>query len=558
MKVVSISVTERGRSLASRLPFEQVHGKAGSVVRDRWNSVDGFVLFLAAGAAVRIIAPLLTDKDHDPAVVCVDEAGRWAVSLCGGHAGRANQLTRQVAALLDAEPVVTTASDAIGQAGLDVLPDLTAIGDVAGVAVALLDGRRVAVDNPLGWPLPAVLASRGPTALVDGPRVMVTDLAVEPGPATVVLHPASLVVGIGASAGAPLTELEEILAAALAEGGLARASLGEVATLDRKAAEPAIVALGLPMRTFRAEQLAAVEVPTPSAVVDAAVGTPSVAEAAALAAAGPGATLLVTKRKGAHVTVAVARRRCRRGHLSVVGLGPGGPEHRTPAATAAVARAELVIGYGPYLDQCRDAVGPDADVIRSEIGDESGRAGQALSRAADGQRVALVCSGDAGIYAMAALVFERCSEHPSLDPGEDITVVPGVTAALASAALLGAPLGHDHVAISLSDLLTPWNVIERRLAAAGEADLVVSLYNPRSLTRTWQLEAAKHMLLAHRAPETPVGIVHDAGRSSQSVNITTLGALDATTVGMTSCVIIGSSTTRVIGDRLVTPRGYQT
>ncbi len=179
-----------------------------------------------------------------------------------------------------------------------------------------------------------------------------------------------------------------------------------------------------------------------------------------------------------------------------------------------------------------------------------------MTRAAAGERVALVCSGDAGIYAMASLVFECSGGFASLDPDLDVSVVPGVTAALATAATLGAPLGHDHVAISLSDLLTPWEVIERRLVAAAEADLVVSLYNPRSAGRTWQLDKARHLLLAHRRPDTPVGIVHDAGRAKQRAEVTTLAALDCDSVDMSSCVIVGSTRTQVVGGRMVTPRGY--
>jgi cobalt-precorrin 5A hydrolase/precorrin-3B C17-methyltransferase len=200
-----------------------------------------------------------------------------------------------------------------------------------------------------------------------------------------------------------------------------------------------------------------------------------------------------------------------------------------------------------------DAIGPGAEIVRSPIGAEASRVATALAAAGDGHRVALVCSGDAGVYAMASLVYELAGEHPSVE----ISVVPGVTAALASAAALGAPLGHDHVAISLSDLLTPWSAIELRLRAAADADLVVSLYNPRSAGRDWQLGEACRILATGRPGATPVGIVTDAGRPGQRVKLTTLAALDPAEVGMTTCVIVGASTTRVIGDRMVTPRGYE-
>ena len=549
MRPLSVSVTEAGRALGARLPYEHVFDRrAAEVVPARWGEVDGFVLFLATGAAVRIVAPLLGDKATDPAVVCVDEAGRFAVALCGGHAGGANALARSVAVALGATPVVTTATDAAGAPALDLLAGFTASGDVAGVTRAMLDGRRPLVDSPLGWPPPAALAGPGP-----GPeRVVVTDRRLPARPGVAVLHPPSLVAGVGASTGAPARELAELLDAALAGTGLARESVAEVATIDRRAADEAVVALGLPVRAFPADALATVGVPSPSEVVRAAVGTPSVAEAAALLAAGPGAEIVVAKQAGPHATVAVARRRRPRGHLAVVGLGPGHPAHRTPAAEAAVRRAEVVIGYGPYVDACADLLTASQEVVRSPIGDEAVRAERAVAEAGAGRRVALVCSGDAGVYAMASPALEAAG-----DAGAEVEVVPGVTAAVAAAALLGAPLGHDHVMISLSDLLTPWAAIEARLRAAAAADLVVALYNPRSRGRTWQFDAARAILLQHRSPETPVGVVTDAARPGQAVQVTSLGRVDPAGVAMTTCVIVGCSTTRIVAGRMLTPRGYR-
>ncbi|HUQ64211.1 MAG TPA: precorrin-3B C(17)-methyltransferase [Acidimicrobiales bacterium] len=535
--------------MAAQLPFETVHGRAGDVVRERWRDISGFVLFLAVGAATRIVAPLLGDKATDPAVVCVDEAGRFAVAVCGGHAAGANDLALQVAEILGAEPVITTATDATGLPALDRLPGLTVRGDVAGVTAAWLNGALPTAANPLGWPAPAWLGNdlSGSTA------VTITDRVAAPAKGHVTLHPPSLVAGIGASAGAPAPEVAGLLAQALADAGLAPESLAEVATLDRKAAEPAITALGLPVRSFVAGALAAVDVPSPSAIVAAAVGTPSVCEAAALLAAGEGAELVVAKRASAHGTVAIARRRRPRGHISLVGLGPGTPIHRTPAAAMAIRRADVVVGYAPYLAQCADLINAAQESVTSPIGDEVVRAKQAVTEASTGRRVAVVCSGDSGVYGMASIAFEVAATEAA---PVDIEVVPGVTAALATAALLGAPLGHDHAIISLSDLLTPWISIVRRLRAAAEADLVIAMYNPRSNGRQWQLPAACSILLEHRVPSTPVGIVTAAGRPDENVTITTLGDFDPTTVGMTTCVIIGSSTTRILAGHMVTPRGY--
>ncbi|MFL6243609.1 MAG: precorrin-3B C(17)-methyltransferase, partial [Acidimicrobiia bacterium] len=283
------------------------------------------------------------------------------------------------------------------------------------------------------------------------------------------------------------------------------------------------------------------------------VGTPSVAEAAALLAAGPDAELVVHKRANAVATVAVARRAGPAGRLRIVGLGPGAAALRTPAAETAVRHAQVVIGYTPYVDACADLLQPHHEVVRSPIGEEVVRAKQALAEAAGGREVALVCSGDPGVYAMASITLELAADAP----GVEIEIVPGVTAAHAAAAAVGAPLGHDFATISLSDLLTPWEAIEARLRAAAAADFAVALYNPRSGRRTWQLDAARRILLAHRAPSTPVAVVTDATRADEHVRVTTLAELDPTDAGMTTCVLIGASTTRVTDGRVVTPRGYR-
>jgi cobalt-precorrin 5A hydrolase/precorrin-3B C17-methyltransferase len=550
VNVVTITVTAAGAELAARLPHRHRHAGLVAAVAEEWGRVDGLVLVCATGIAVRAIAPHLADKRSDPAVVVVDDAGRHAIALAGGHAGGANALALDVADLLGAEPVVTTATDTRRHPALDQLPGFVATGDVAGVSRAWLDGEPPVVVDELGWRLPAALADLPPGG---GPhRVVVTDRAGPDEPGRVVLRPPTLVVGVGASTGAPAAAAAELLEPALAAAGLDPAAVGLVATIDRRAADQVVTALGRPVRAFTAGELAGVEVPNPSEVVAAEVGTASVAEAAALLAAGGGSELVVAKVKGAAATVAVARRRRPAGRVTVVGLGPGGAEHRTPAATAAVRRAQVLIGYSVYVDQCRHLANPAAEVVASPIGAEVDRCEEALRRAAAGAEVALVCSGDPGVFAMATLVLERAPAFG--DP--EVEVLPGVTASLAAAAALGAPLAHDHALISLSDLLTPWPVIERRLRAVGAADLVVALYNPRSRARTGQFDRALAILGEHRPPSTPVGVVTHVTRPEERVARTTLGELDPASVGMFSLVVVGSTATRVVGGRLVTPRGY--
>jgi cobalt-precorrin 5A hydrolase / precorrin-3B C17-methyltransferase len=546
VRIVAVSITEAGRRVAERLPYESVHGDLGGRVREGWGTTDAFVLVCATGIAVRVVGPLLGEKTRDPAVVCVDDGGRFAVALCGGHARGANDVTREVAALLGAVPVVTTATDAAGVPALDALPGFVASGDLAGVTRRWLDGEAPIVERTMPWPLPFE-AGNGPG------RVVLTDEIVEAAPGVVVLCPPSLVVGVGASTDAAPDDARRLVASVLTDAGLAADAVAAVATIDRRANDDVVTTLGRPVRSFSAGSLAAVAVPNPSPVVAAEVGTPSVAEAAALAAAGPNAELIVPKRKGTTVTVAVARRAGPEGCVSVVGLGPGHARYRTPAAVGAIRHADVVIGYERYVDQCADLLTASHEVLRSPLGAEADRCRVALARASGGARVALVCSGDPGVFAMAGLVHELAGDHG--DP--PVEVVPGVTAALSAAALLGAPLAHDHASISLSDLLTPWSVIEQRLRAVAAADLALALYNPRSSRRTWQLDAARAILLEARGAETPVGVVTDASRPGEEVVVTTLGELDPETVGMLSVVIVGNASSYVRDGRIVTRRGYE-
>jgi cobalt-precorrin 5A hydrolase/precorrin-3B C17-methyltransferase len=553
-----ISATAAGAAARDRLAAawpertRVYDGPVGDAVRRAFAECEQLVCFLATGAVVRLVAPLLSDKASDPGVVCVDEAGRFAVSLVGGHGGGANELAREVGESLGAQPVVTTATDAVGMPGLDTL-GLPVEGDVAGVTRALLDGEPVALDAEVAWPLPPVpFAERG------AHTVRLTDRAVEPGAHEVLLRPPSLVVGVGASRGAPAGEVLEGIEGALRDAGLSVDSLAELATVDAKAEEPGILAaasrLGVPLVTYSAEELAAVEVPNPSDAPLAAVGTPSVAEAAALVRGGE---LLVPKRKSersdgrpAMATCAVVRRPGR-GRLAVVGLGPGARDLLTPRATAELRRASVLVGLDQYVDQIRDLLRPGTRILESGLGAEEERARTAVAEARRGQAVALIGSGDAGVYAMASPALAEASDDI------DVVGVPGVTAALAAAALLGAPLGHDHVSISLSDLHTPWEVIERRVRAAAEADIVVTFYNPRSRGRDWQLPKALAILAEHREPSTPVGVVRNASRPDGTCRVTTLAALDPATVDMMTVVTVGNTATRTIAGRMVTPRGYR-
>jgi precorrin-3B C17-methyltransferase len=239
-----------------------------------------------------------------------------------------------------------------------------------------------------------------------------------------------------------------------------------------------------------------------------------------------------------------------------VGIGPGAQAHTTPAALEAIAQAELVVGYTTYIKLVRHLL-EGKEIFKTGMTEEIGRARVAVERARDGARVAIISSGDAGVYGMAGLVFEVLKDIGwKRGDSPDLRLIPGITAASACGSLVGAPLGHDFCVISLSDLLTPWPVIARRIEAAAAADFVVSLYNPASGRRTRQIVEAQTILRRHRAGTTPVALVKSAYRKLETVSLTDLDHFLDYEIGMLTTVTVGSSQTFVFDGYMVTPRGY--
>ncbi|MEZ5627244.1 precorrin-3B C(17)-methyltransferase [Denitromonas sp.] len=244
------------------------------------------------------------------------------------------------------------------------------------------------------------------------------------------------------------------------------------------------------------------------------------------------------------------------GKIMLVGIGPGHVEHMTQRAREAIAEADTIIGYVTYIRLVADLI-EGKEIVKKSMTEELDRAIEALARARQGKKVALISSGDAGVYGMAGPTYEVLFEA-GWTPGFDIEVeiVPGASALNTCAALVGAPLTHDFCAISLSDLLTPWPVIARRLDAVAASDFVVALYNPKSGRRTQQIVEARRLFLRHRRPDTPVAIVKSAYRPKQRIEMTTLEAMCEAEIGMLSTVLIGNSATFIRDGLMVTPRGY--
>jgi cobalt-precorrin 5A hydrolase/precorrin-3B C17-methyltransferase len=528
----------------------------------------------AAGILIRILAPCLADKRAEPPVLAVSEDGAEIVPLLGGHRG-ANDLAAQLAAALGGRAAITTAGDRRFGIALDAPPPGWSFANpdhAKPVMAALLAGASASIDGECAWLEKADL----PLARDAEIRLVATTRALAGDDRTLVYHPKRLVVGLGCERGADPAEAVALLRRSLDEAGLAPQSVACVASIELKADEDAILRaaadLGVPARFFTAAQLEA-ETPrlkNPSDAVFNEVGCHGVAEGAALAGAGPSGQLLVAKRKSLRVTCAIAeapetidadRVGRARGRLAIIGIGPGAPDWLTPEALRLLQTSDAAVGYSLYLDLVAPVIA-GAERFDSELGSEEARVRQALALAAEGRSVALVSSGDAGVYAMAALAFE-CLAAGDLPDGAaraEIVVAPGISAMQAAAARVGAPLGHDFCAISLSDLLTPWETIERRIRAAAEADFVIAFYNPVSQRRRTQLVAARKILLQHRPADTPVVLARNLGRDGESVLTVALSELDVDRVDMLTLVLVGASTTQQVaaGGRLwtFTPRGY--
>lgn len=594
VKPVILALSRSGEPVAHRIAEmlgAMVHGRQGRVAKaDAFfpNALDHVGALFASGTPVigvcasgiliRAVAPLLADKRNEPPVVSVSDDGSVVVPLLGGHRG-ANRLAREIAQGLGGAAAVTTAGDVALGVSLDEPPlgwRLENPGDAKSAMAALLAGGGAHLSGA------AIEQATWLAELAKGDAVEIV-ASMAPVAATdktaLVYRPMQATLGVGCARGCSVEELEALVIQALEDANIARAALAAIGTLDLKADEPAVLSLakrfGLPLRLFTAQELEAQadRLKNPSNVVYHEVGCHGVAEGAALALVGTSGDLTSPKRKSANATCAIGispkpigeLSGRPRGRLSVVGIGPGQSTWRTPEVSQFVAEADELVGYGLYID----LLGPLATgKKRSDfpLGGEEDRCRYALEQAAKGKNVALICSGDAGIYAMAALVFElldRKAEQKGVsDAARRVEVVcsPGVSALQGAAARAGAPLGHDFCAISLSDLLTPREDIIKRLKAAAEGDFVIAFYNPVSMRRRTLLAHARDILLQHRSGDTPVMLASSLGRPEENIRYRRLADLKVDEVDMLTVVLVGSSHSKLAnlgeGPRMYTPRGY--
>jgi cobalt-precorrin 5A hydrolase/precorrin-3B C17-methyltransferase len=503
------------------------------------------VALCAAGIVIRCIAPMLSNKGAEPPVLAVAEDGSAVVPLLGGLAG-VNVLARRIAQALSVTPAITTSGELRFGTCLLNPPDGYVLADLEQgkhFVSDLLAGESVRIDGDAPW-LDEARIAQG-----DGARltIRITPASAAARRDELVIHPRSIVAAVSGDGAVTA----EIVTAALAEQGLAPSSLAVLLAPRSRGADPAIDAaaraLGVALRFGPDDAVEPERLLAQSLDVSHEVRIAENRNVALGIAAAP---------------VDAERIGRPRGRLTVVGLGPGCAGLMAPDARAALDEASDVLGYETYVNMA-GPFKPGQRLHCTDNREELQRARHAFELACEGRQVVVVSSGDPGVFAMASAVFE------ALDTGGDgrwravdLRIVPGVSAAMATAAKAGAPLGHDFCILSLSDNLKPWSIIEKRLEHAAAADLVMAFYNPISRARPWQLDRALEIVRGHRDPGTCVVLGRDIGRPGESLTTTTLGALQSTQVDMRTMVIVGSSTTRTIaggpnGEWVYTPRWYE-
>lgn len=564
-----------GRCSKSDSSFSDVR----SHLQSCFKSGEPIVAVMASGAIIRLLANVLEDKYSEPPVLAIAEDSSSVVPLLGGHHG-ANELAKQLADVLQSHAAITTAGDLRFGLALDNPPEgwtLVNPENAKPVMAALLGGEEVRLQgrylNAAKWLMESNLPLDD-----DGECVIsIAELEREYLPLELMFHPKRHVIGIGCERDTSPQEVIDLVEQVLRENEIPKTCVAGIASIDLKADETAIQEaakyLSVPTRFYSAAVLED-ETPRlvhPSEVVFAEVGCHGVSEGAALASVGSDGELIVPKVKSKRATVAIARSQeivdmselgRAQGRLFVVGIGPGQEAWRSPEVTRMVQEATDLVGYSLYLDIISE-ISDGKTRHDFDLGKEEDRVRHAMELAGEGKDVALVCSGDAGIYAMATLVFELLADGGLSDAASRIAieVSPGISALQAAAARAGAPLGHDFCTISLSDLLTPWDAIKMRVKAAAEGDFVIAFYNPVSKRRRTQLEYAKGVLLEHRPDNTPVILATNLGREGELVRVVPLAELDINEVDMLTVVIVGSSETTTVdtGDGktwVYTPRGY--
>jgi cobalt-precorrin 5A hydrolase / precorrin-3B C17-methyltransferase len=526
------------------IPYTQF----GETLRELFAQGTPIIGICAAGILIRTLAPLLSDKRQEPPVLAIAEDGSAVVPLLGGLHG-VNDLARQIAVLFEVSPAITTTGDVRFRTALFSPPSgyHLANPDQAKTFIAdLLSGASVRLEGTAPW----LSESQLPIADNGSLTIQVTERSISPSANTLIYHPKIVAIALKDTLPMDGETAIAFIHQTLQQINLSPFSIAALFALELHAGHPGITAIAqsfhVPTRFLQRDQ--------------------GSVETIALEATGASGQIVLSTAECAIAIAplpidvnAIGRAQ---GRLAIVGTGPGSAEWMSPQVKELLKSSSDWVGYSTYLNLV-EPLRQGQQRHESDNRVELDRARQALDLAAEGRSVALVSSGDPGIYAMATAVFEVIEREAKPEWQRlDIQVAPGISAMQAAASRVGAPIGHDFCTISLSDILKPWAVIEHRILAAAQADLVIAFYNPISSQRTWQLAKAKEVLMQVRSPQTPVILARNVGRAKEAIGVTTLGQFQPEDADMRTIVLVGSSKTQVIQRPykkvwVYTPRWYE-
>ncbi len=549
-------------------------------LKDHWEKNNKLIFVGSIGAVVRLISPFVRSKENDPAILVMDSKAENVIPLLGGHKQGGERFACELAAALEAEVIFTSDSFTERRIPLDCFGEQWGWKrggdnvDWRQLMISQSKKQKNIVFQSKGSILWQKLqACSNLSFLEKNDPISFENIDLYIGQQNTNLcswHPPLIIIGIGCERNTNEKLIQRAIEDSFSKNGLSLLSISGLATIDKKSDEIGLLNLSKnnewPIYFFSALELSQVKVPTPSNVVLNEMGTPSVAEAAAILLGAQGGRLIQEKQiyysnenECGAVTIALVEVSTpfapHKGELHLIGSGPGDLEMLTSDSRRTLTRCAVWIGYTPYLNYLDSIRRHDQVRVDSELTFEKDRCKHALDLAKEGVRVALISSGDSGIYGMAGLALELWLNE-TVQSRPLFQVHPGISSFQMAAAKLGAPFMHDFCSISLSDLLTPWNQIEKRVKNAAIGDFVIAIFNPKSFKRDWQLKKAVDLLLKFRKPDTPVALARELGRPNESIEIHTLETLPFNKIDMLTILVIGNSQSVIKNNRFLTPRGY--
>ncbi len=550
--------------------------KPREILLKKWQEIDLIIFIGSIAASIRIINSFLTSKDQDPGVIVLDNKCSKIVPLIGLHQSNTQNIAYQIANLLGGEIIETNNSNDQSFLNLDSFGNQWGwersgkIKDWSKLVIKQAKNEEIFCKQLSGNSLWKNSESGEIITRIDEKEIEKPDstfhVSIFENHETT-WHPPVLWIGIGCERNTCKELIANSLNNLLESRNFSKYSIAGLATVDIKKDEKGILELAdennLPIKFFNKEDLSTIIVPNPSSVVEMEIGTPSVAEASCLLAAGEESKLLEEKRifknQSGAVTIAVAESKNQynptHGEIHIIGSGPGDISFLTSNAKKALSRCTVWIGYKMYLDLIKSLKRSDQVLIESKLTEEKERCSKAIKLAEEGIKVALISSGESGFYGMAGLLLELLQKIKK-EYRPYFEVHPGISSVQLAAAISGAPLMNDFCSVSLSDKLTPWSLIVKRIEGALLGDFVIALFNPQSIERNWQLKSVIDICLQSRREDTPVLIARQVGRENQTKQYFTLNTIPFEEIDMLSIIIIGNSQTTLVDEIFLTPRGY--